>query len=55
MPVLDRLEPFACDLFREEIDAWLPKTGGYVVAGRQRFFGGLYQMLTLTRTSVAGN
>jgi len=55
MPVLDRLEPFACDLFREEIDAWLPKAGGFVVASRQRFFGGLYQMLTLTRTSVADN
>lgn len=46
-PVLDRLEPFARDLFREEVAAWLPKEGGFVTMGKQRFFGGMYQMLTL--------
>ena len=46
-PVLDRLEPFARDLFREEVVAWLPKEGGFVTLGKQRFFGGMYQMLTL--------
>jgi ubiquinone/menaquinone biosynthesis C-methylase UbiE len=46
-PVLDRLEPFARDLFSEEVTAWLPKAGGFVSVGKQRFFGGMYQMLTL--------
>ena len=47
MPVLDRLEPFARDLFTEEIGAWLPKSNGFVTVSDQRFFGGMYQMLTL--------
>jgi hypothetical protein len=46
-PVLDRLEPFAHDLFSEEVAAWLPKDGSFVSVGDQRFFGGMYQMLTL--------
>jgi ubiquinone/menaquinone biosynthesis C-methylase UbiE len=29
-PVLDRLEPFARDLFSEEVAAWLPKDGSFV-------------------------
>jgi ubiquinone/menaquinone biosynthesis C-methylase UbiE len=47
MPVLDRLEPFARDLFTEEIGAWLPKSSGFATVSDQRFFGGMYQMLTL--------
>ena len=46
-PVLDRLEPFARDLFSEEVAVWLPKDGSFVTLGKQRFFGGMYQMLTL--------
>lgn len=46
-PVLDRLEPFARDLFSEEVAAWLPKDGSFVQLSKQRFFGGMYQMLTL--------
>jgi hypothetical protein len=46
-PVLDRLEPFAHDLFSEEVAAWLPKDGRFVAVSKQRFFGGMYQMLTL--------
>lgn len=46
-PVLDRLEPFARDLFSEEVAAWLPKDGRFVAVSKQRFFGGMYQMLTL--------
>ncbi|MBL8398314.1 MAG: rhodoquinone biosynthesis methyltransferase RquA [Candidatus Accumulibacter sp.] len=49
-PLLDRLEPFANDLFNEEIPAWLPKAGGFEMVGKQRFFGGMYQMLTLRIT-----
>lgn len=46
-PVLDRLEPFAHDLLSEEVAAWLPKDGSFVTVSKQRFFGGMYQMLTL--------
>jgi ubiquinone/menaquinone biosynthesis C-methylase UbiE len=46
-PVLDRLEPFARDLFSAEVAAWLPKEAAFVTVSKQRFFGGLYQMLTL--------
>jgi ubiquinone/menaquinone biosynthesis C-methylase UbiE len=46
-PVLDRLEPFARDLFSEEVAVWLPKDGSFVQVSKQRFFGGMYQMLTL--------
>jgi ubiquinone/menaquinone biosynthesis C-methylase UbiE len=47
-PVLARLEPFARDLWREEITSWLPKDVKITGMRKQRFFGGLYQMLTLT-------
>jgi len=46
-PVLDRLEPFARDLFSEEVAAWLPKHGSFTMISKQSFFGGMYQMLTL--------
>ena len=46
-PVLHRLEPFARDLFSEEVAAWLPKNGSFLTVSKQRFFGGMYQMLTL--------
>ncbi|EXI74003.1 MAG TPA: rhodoquinone biosynthesis methyltransferase RquA [Candidatus Accumulibacter phosphatis] len=53
-PVLDRLEPFAHDLFSEEVAAWLPRDGGSVMVSKQRFFGGMYQMLTLQVVDGAG-
>jgi SAM-dependent methyltransferase len=46
-PILARLEPFALDLWREDIRKWSPMSG----VGRsrsRRFFGGLYQILVLT-------
>jgi len=46
-PVLDRLEPFARDLFSEEVAAWLPRDGRSIMVSKQRFFGGMYQLLTL--------
>jgi len=47
-PVLTRLEPFALDLWREDICRWLPVS--WVNRSRsQSFFGGLYQMVVLTR------
>jgi ubiquinone/menaquinone biosynthesis C-methylase UbiE len=47
-PLLARLEPFALDLWREEISSWLPRTvDGYL--RRRTFFGGLYQIVVITR------
>lgn len=45
-PILARLEPFALDLWRHELEAWLPDGAAQVVR-RQRFFGGLYQLAVL--------
>ena len=47
-PVLALLEPFALDLWRKEIDHWLPP--GYNLPIRKdSFFGGLYQKVVITR------
>ena len=45
-PLLRRLEPFALDLWRHELDTWLPERATRVVH-RRLFFGGLYQLLVL--------
>jgi hypothetical protein len=45
-PVLALLEPFALDLWRQELTAWLPPA----CRGRlhkRSFFGGLYQQLVI--------
>ena len=47
-PLLAKLEPFALDLWREDIADWLPRTAA-VRSRKQVFFGGLYQMLVITR------
>ena len=41
---LANLEPFALDLWREEITGWLPGSCG-ANAHRRLFFGGLYQLV----------
>jgi ubiquinone/menaquinone biosynthesis C-methylase UbiE len=46
-PILYVLEPYARDLWREEIIAWLPQQTNIALVSKQRFFGGLYQMVTL--------
>jgi ubiquinone/menaquinone biosynthesis C-methylase UbiE len=46
-PLLATLEPFALDLWREEIADWLPRYA-VVRSRKQVFFGGLYQKLVLT-------
>jgi ubiquinone/menaquinone biosynthesis C-methylase UbiE len=43
-PVLAALEPFALDLWRQDIGAWMPVSCSG--ATTHRFFGGLYQMVT---------
>lgn len=48
-PLLARLEPFALDLWRHDVAEWLPAGLRSATTTRRRFFGGLYQMLVLTR------
>jgi ubiquinone/menaquinone biosynthesis C-methylase UbiE len=48
-PVLRLLEPFALDLWRDEISAWLPDDASGFSVRKQTFFGGLYQMTEVTR------
>jgi ubiquinone/menaquinone biosynthesis C-methylase UbiE len=47
-PVLALLEPFALDLWRQELTDWLP-TACRAHLRKRSFFGGLYQQLVLTR------
>ncbi len=45
--ILKTLEPFAMDLWRHEVAAWLPQG---VSVEKRTAFGGLYQLLTLAKT-----
>ena len=47
-PLLASLEPFALDLWRQDIAMWLPPVTGRNMR-RDSFFGGLYQKLVVTR------
>jgi ubiquinone/menaquinone biosynthesis C-methylase UbiE len=47
-PVLAKLEPFALDLWRDVIGAWIP-AGDATQTESQDFFGGFYRMTTFTR------
>jgi ubiquinone/menaquinone biosynthesis C-methylase UbiE len=47
-PVLDILEPFALDLWREEVAAWLPEHVARNAIRQETFYGGLYQKLVIT-------
>ena len=46
--ILKTLEPFAMDLWRHEIAEWFP-AGSAAQATKQTMFGGLYQLLTVSR------
>jgi ubiquinone/menaquinone biosynthesis C-methylase UbiE len=48
-PLLAALEPFALDLWRDDIAAWMPKPWADRPVRRESFFGGLYQKIVLTR------
>ena len=48
-PLLARLEPFALDLWREEIANFLLRLEGGAKLHKQLFFGGLYQKVVITR------
>ena len=43
--VLRRFEPFALDLWRNDLAEWLPD--GVVVRDKRTFWGGLYQQVVL--------
>jgi ubiquinone/menaquinone biosynthesis C-methylase UbiE len=47
--VFRRLEPYAIDLWRHEIDEYLPPGARAAAASKQTFYGGLYQLRVLTR------
>jgi ubiquinone/menaquinone biosynthesis C-methylase UbiE len=46
LAILKTLEPYAIDLWREEVSAWLPRAISLEKATR---FGGLYQVLNVTK------
>lgn len=48
-PLLALLEPFALDLWRQDIAAWLPPGAESVSCKREGFFGGFYQKVVITR------
>jgi ubiquinone/menaquinone biosynthesis C-methylase UbiE len=47
-PLLAQLEPFALDLWRNEITRWFPRIGMRRLR-KATFFGGLYQKVVITR------
>jgi ubiquinone/menaquinone biosynthesis C-methylase UbiE len=47
-PLLAKLEPFALDLWRDEIAKWFPRKAT-VRLRKELFFGGIYQKVVITR------
>lgn len=47
--ILKTLEPFAMDLWRHEIPEWFP-AGAVAALDKRTSFGGLYQLLTVTKS-----
>jgi ubiquinone/menaquinone biosynthesis C-methylase UbiE len=47
-PVLRVLEPFALDLWRNEIVRWLPDGVGVQAVRKHTYYGGLYQKIVVT-------
>ena len=48
-PILRALEPFALDLWEEDIDHWIPEDGRPVSLEKKTYFGGLYQKVVVVR------
>jgi ubiquinone/menaquinone biosynthesis C-methylase UbiE len=46
--ILGALEPFALDLWRHELTHWLPADRPVTAISSRTFFGGLYQLVTIT-------
>jgi len=51
-PLLARLEPFALDLWRQDIADWLPDEAAPERLRQERLFGGLYQKVVITRSGA---
>ena len=49
VPILTTLEPFAMDLWNNEISHWLPPQHNCQHIEKQTYFGGLYQKVVITR------
>ena len=49
IPLMGVLEPFAPDLWRHELDRWLPPRPADQGFSRRKFFGGLFQKLVIER------
>ncbi len=49
LPVLRRLEPFAAELWADDIRGWLKESPLIGSIARRLVFGGMYQMVTITR------
>jgi len=49
VPILTTLEPFAMDIWRNEITDWLPAGLQVTKIEKQTYFGGLYQKVVITR------
>jgi hypothetical protein len=47
--VFRKLEPYAMDLWRNEVEAFLPRHDRPVSIAKKTYYGGLYQKLVLTR------
>ncbi|MCP3870035.1 MAG: class I SAM-dependent methyltransferase [Gammaproteobacteria bacterium] len=48
-PILRYLEPYALDLWQNEITSWLTREDPPVRVEKQTYFGGLYQKVVMTR------
>jgi ubiquinone/menaquinone biosynthesis C-methylase UbiE len=48
-PLLAKLEPFALDLWRDDVNTWMPAPWSDQPLERETFFGGLYQKIVITR------
>jgi ubiquinone/menaquinone biosynthesis C-methylase UbiE len=47
--ILRTLEPFAMDLWRHEVSEWLPRDAPIASMEARTSFGGLYQLITITK------
>ena len=50
--ILRTLEPFALDLWKHEISEWFPENPSIGFLEKTTSFGGLYQLLVLTKTQM---
>ncbi|MBF0446944.1 MAG: class I SAM-dependent methyltransferase [Magnetococcales bacterium] len=49
LPILKILEPFALDMWKNEIVDWIPKDLAIAQAKKETYFGGLYQKVVLIK------